>query len=369
MDYDSGVGEEKSKDVLNRSRRDRLTKAAKQGYGPWAHELKRSSTIPSTAARHPQQQDSAAALESRTDAAQDSRHPAAVSEHAPRAPLLKQRRASLQRRPLEEELDVDGFLAPKPPGAAAQTKVQRGNPVSALVPHASRLEVKITTGGISDRALAAKIGVRPKAAAKAAVAGTTVAEARRLPDEQPPLDPRRSPARLSSKAGRGRYDDDDDTEQEDVASSSIRVTEHLDRSRSRQERRQQRREERKKREEWRRAWKEDRRKKAGQQNHPQGEGDSSSGSDEPQTRDGSPQRHRAASRASPQTVGSVAVVRDPQVIYAGQVTDAVLERRLREQQETGSRSERLMSEAEVLAKLNRKRDNGVHRNIWHLQRP
>eukprot|EP00408_Alexandrium_pacificum_P035280 CAMPEP_0171282874 /NCGR_PEP_ID=MMETSP0790-20130122/67147_1 /TAXON_ID=2925 /ORGANISM="Alexandrium catenella, Strain OF101" /LENGTH=55 /DNA_ID=CAMNT_0011752151 /DNA_START=122 /DNA_END=286 /DNA_ORIENTATION=- len=35
-------GGKDGKDSLNRSRRDRLTKAAKQGYGPWADQGQRS---------------------------------------------------------------------------------------------------------------------------------------------------------------------------------------------------------------------------------------------------------------------------------------------------------------------------------------
>mmetsp|Transcript_23933 Transcript_23933/g.49774 ORF Transcript_23933/g.49774 Transcript_23933/m.49774 type:complete len:345 (-) Transcript_23933:40-1074(-) len=338
--------EDPRKEVLNRSRRDRLTKAAKQGYGPWAEPNPRAHLAES----------SARARQSF----------AAVSEDAPRAPLMRQQRRSGFRKALEDEQDLDSFLALKPPGAA-QKKAQ-GHTVSiqALAtkqapPPPTKVELHIPSG-TNERSLAASAGARPKAAARALSTSASGEQAITKPAED--FEPRQRSARMPSK---GRVSSSSPSEEEDDDArehldTSHRRSEQQDRSederdRSREDRRQRQREEKRKREEWRKAWREEKKRRERDSSEPsrsrRRDEDEDSDSDSARSRETSENKNRALTWSALNSFG-VTTARDAQKKYVGQVSDADLDRRIREQEMEG-RGVKLMSEAEVLAKMQKTR--------------
>jgi len=341
-----GMEEEK----LNRCRRDRLNKAAKQGYGPWAAINTQSRPSESSSrARHPL---------------------AAVSEHAPRAPLMRQQRQATFRKGLEDEPDLDGFLAPKPPGAA-QKKAQ-GHTVSIQAPTikqpvstlsvASRLDVRISSGP-NERALAASAGARPKAAAKALGSSASHDLTQRQLEEvehvQMPAGGFSRQEEVAEGATREEaYEEESNEEYDDEVLHAKREPQEVaerdeERDRYREERRLRQREEKRKREEWRKAWREEKRRRDREQSRPGRDGEEEITASEESSDQVENPKNRALTWSMLNNSG-VTTARDAQRKYVGQISDADLDRRLREQ-EVSAHGQKLMSEAEVLAKLQRNR--------------
>mmetsp|Transcript_29057 Transcript_29057/g.68712 ORF Transcript_29057/g.68712 Transcript_29057/m.68712 type:complete len:347 (+) Transcript_29057:194-1234(+) len=340
--------EDPRKEVLNRSRRDRLTKAAKQGYGPWADPNPRSRLAES----------SSRARETF----------AAVSEDAPRAPLMRQQRRSGFRKALEDEPDLDSFLASKPPGAA-QKKAQ-GHTVSIqalaskqVPPPPTKVELHIPSG-TNERSLAASAGARPKAAARALSTSASGEQAVAKPAED--FEPRQRSARMPSKgcvSSSSPSSEEEDDDAREHLDTSHRRSEQQDQSederdRSREERRHRQREEKRKREEWRKSWREEKKRRERDSSEPsvsrRRDEDEDSDSDDPgRSRETSENKNRALTWSALNSFG-VTTARDAQKKYVGQVSDADLDRRIREQDVEG-RGVKLMSEAEVLAKMQKTR--------------
>uniref|UniRef100_A0A7S4SGD1 Uncharacterized protein n=1 Tax=Alexandrium monilatum TaxID=311494 RepID=A0A7S4SGD1_9DINO len=337
--------EENLREVLNRSRRDRLTKAAKQGYGPWADSNSNSRPAESSARAR--------------------QTLGAVSENAPRAPLMRQQRQASMRKALEDEPDLSSFLAQKPPGAA-QKKVQ-GHTVSiqpvtkqvaSPAPAPSKLELRISSGP-NERALAASAGARPKAAARALGASASADLAQQLSEDEADVRTLWKAPETSEE----EEDEDDDGEPLHIPRSLHRSPDRSEseRDRSREERRQRHREEKRKREEWRKAWREDKKRRGHEevdqlrskrQDDEDDDSDTSDPSGKPREQLESP-KNRALTWSVLNSFG-VTTARDAQKKYVGQVSDADLDRRLREAEASAS-GQRLMSEAEVLAKMQKSR--------------
>lgn len=363
--------EENIKDVLNRSRRDRLTKAAKQGYGPWAELSQRS--------RSSAEGDNAAASSTR------SRPTPAVSENAPRAPLVRQQRTSTTTpRSGEDEPDLDGFLAPKHPGKSqkkvqmqqlaltapqAQPSKESESVSSARLPQppvsqkevAAKLELKISTG-TNQRTVAANAGARPKAASRPIIDSATEELIQRQLEERAAeeFQAMQARARKTLVGWQPPVEEDSDGE------SPLRQRHEEDsRSRSGSERRQGKRESKKeakkRREEWRKTWKDEKKRKdrepsRSKSKEPEAEeqkdSDGDKSSDEPLEN----VKNRALTWSMLNSHG-VTTARDAQRKPVGQMSDAELDRKLREAQVSSviGQSQKLMSEEEVIAKLQKKR--------------
>merc|ERR1711920_763608 len=107
--------------------------------------------------------------------------------------------------------------------------------------------------------------------------------------------------------------------------------------------------EKKKRNEWRRKWRADQKKRRHKKN------DDSSEEDESSDRDGSSEERDAETIARrAREANSDAVTSNLRRNYSGQMSDRDLEKRLKEQQ-AEDKGSKLMSEAEVLAKIQRNR--------------
>mmetsp|Transcript_95569 Transcript_95569/g.212559 ORF Transcript_95569/g.212559 Transcript_95569/m.212559 type:complete len:314 (+) Transcript_95569:219-1160(+) len=290
---------------MNRSRKDRLMKAAKQGYGPWAEAQPQrpSALIPVDQA--PQQWE--------------------------RAQLLKQPRPASLPGGSQDEPDLDGFLARKPPGAA-----QKKASVGLAAP---KLELKISSG-TSERTRLASQGARPKAAPRGPLPEADDADEPRhhQAEEKSTEDFERMQAHSTRTAG--LFDRSDDEERS--ASESRERRERPDRD----DRRHKQKEEKRKREEWRKKWKDEKKRKGIVDKAPRDDSDKSE-----EDAEAVESKHRANMWRSLNNNG-VTTAKDVTRKPVGQLTDAALDRKIQEA-EVSSRGAKLMSEAEVLAKLHK----------------
>eukprot|EP00416_Gambierdiscus_australes_P021677 CAMPEP_0171081396 /NCGR_PEP_ID=MMETSP0766_2-20121228/16464_1 /TAXON_ID=439317 /ORGANISM="Gambierdiscus australes, Strain CAWD 149" /LENGTH=357 /DNA_ID=CAMNT_0011538695 /DNA_START=60 /DNA_END=1133 /DNA_ORIENTATION=+ len=357
------MDEEKLKNVLNRSRRDRLTKAAKQGYGPWAemHARSRSGAPPENAAR-----------------SRGSSALAAVSEHAPRAPLLRQQRQATLRKGVEDEPDLNGFLAPKPPGRN-QGPQAKPPPSQQALASSTKLELRISSR-TNEAALAAHAGARPKAAARAIhVLGSDDPLQRPFEEMeatgQPPYEHQPYEHQQYEHQQYEHPDDDDagyDAHMPEGMPPQMSQDEQDERDRRRAERKQKHKEEKRKREEWRKAWKEDKKRRDEEQSKLRREEEDGAEEEEEEDDESAKSpgelpenpRSRALTWSMLNNFG-VTTARDAQRKYVGQVSDADLERRIREQQDDSTNGQKLMSEAEVLAKIQRSKGKALRGGQRH----
>lgn len=306
-------------EVLNRSRKDRLMKAAKQGYGPWAELLPRSRPL------HQEEE-----LRRSTSHAGGSRGSvrgcwsavqARQAQHAPRR---------------EEEPDLRGFLAPKRPGTAQ--KSQSTPP---------KLEVRISSDS-SVRAMAASSGARPKASSRASCPENLESDERQ----------QRSDSKVAEESSE---------EEEERVREDRKERDHRKNDQRQSEKHKHRHKEKRKREEWRKAWKErKRRSETAEVRDESGERGRASTSASDRESAGAGEDLEARHRAQMWRVlnsNGASTGRENQRKYVGQLSDYELHKRLKEEEESSSSNRKLMSEAEVLAKLQKARSQQKPRGV------
>uniref|UniRef100_A0A7S1AVY0 Uncharacterized protein n=1 Tax=Noctiluca scintillans TaxID=2966 RepID=A0A7S1AVY0_NOCSC len=319
----------KEMEVLNRSRKDRLMKAAKQGYGPWAELLPRSRPLHqeeelrrSTSHAGGSVRGCWSSVQAQRKEIRDAHCEARQAQHAPRRE--------------EEEPDLRGFLAPKRPGTAQ--KSQSTPP---------KLEVRISSDS-SVRAMAASSGARPKASSRASC-----------------------PEKLESDERQQRSDskvaEESSEEEEERVREDRKERDHRKNAQRQSEKHKHRHKEKRKREEWRKAWQErKRRSETAEDRDDSGERGraSTSASDRESAEAGEDleARHRAQMWRVLNSNGA-STGRENQRKYVGQLSDYELHKRLKEEEESSSSNRKLMSEAEVLAKLQKARSQQKPRGL------